>query len=175
MRLPASLPLALLLAGGVAFAQAQWSRIVVQPGKFSVEMPPSQRYEQRYEQKPMQAAGGGRYTMHQYVVERGGRAFVVQGATYPWSVDVSNPRVNLQAGLDSAARELDGSAWAEVKWLDLQGLVAFDAVGRKGDVVFRSYSAMSGSDFVTLTYAGPVGTERAPEVERFVSSLKLGR
>ena len=148
-----------LLAAGVALAQGQWTTLRVAPGRFLVELPAKPRYERKG-------------AVHQYIVEMNSRAFVVQGGTYPWSVDVSDPRARLQADLASAARELNGGAWSEVKWSELP---AADAVGRKEGTVIRSYSTLVGPDFVTLTYAGPPGSERAPEVERFIGSLKRAR
>jgi hypothetical protein len=133
--------------------------VLVQPGRFSVELPAKHRYERKD-------------GVHRYVVEINQRAFVVQGGTYPWNLDVSNPRARLEADLENAARELNGGAWSELKWTDLPGV---DAIGRKEGSVVRSYSALVGSDFVTLTYAGPPGSERAPEVERFIASLRRVR
>jgi hypothetical protein len=150
---------AALLWCGLAFAQSKWTTVLVQPGRFSVELPAAHRYELKG-------------AVHQYVVEINQRAFVVQGGTYPWNIDVSDPRARLQADLINAARELNGGAWSEVKWSELP---AADAVGRKEGVVIRSYSTLIGADYVTLTYAGPPGSERAPEVERFIGSLKRVR
>ena len=133
--------------------------MLVQPGRFSVELPAKHRYERKG-------------AVHEYVVETSNRAFVVQAGTYPWNVDVSDPRARLQADLASASRELNGGAWSEVKWSEPP---AADAVGRKDGAVIRSYSTLVDSDYVTLTYAGPPGSERAPEVERFIKSLRRVR
>jgi hypothetical protein len=152
---------ALLWCGG-ALAQSQWSTLLVQPGRFSVELPAKHRYEQKD-------------ALHRYVVEINQRAFVVQGGTYPWNADVSNPRAKLEADLVTAARDLNDATWTEVKWTTFGELPAFDAVGRQGSTTVRSFSTLNGPHFVTLTYAGPAGTERAPEVERFIASLRRVR
>lgn len=133
--------------------------MLVQPGRFSVELPAKYRYE----------SNGG---VHRYIVEINQRAFVAQGGTYPWNVDVSDPRAKLEADLVTAARDLNDGKWIEVKWSDLPGV---EAIGRREGSVVRSYSRLIDADFITLTYAGPPGSERSPEVERFIASLRRVR
>jgi hypothetical protein len=159
MRPPAAVIVAALLCSGVALAQMQWTTVLVQPGRFSVELPAKYRYERN--------AG-----VHRYIVEINQRAFVVQAGTYPWNVDVSDPRARLEADLLAAAHDLDDGKWTEVKWTDLPGV---EAIGRKDGTVVRSYSRLVDADFVTLTYAGPPQSERNPEVERFIASLRRVR
>ena len=159
MRPPAAVIVAALLCSGVALAQPLWTTVLVQPGRFSVELPAKYRYEQ--------SAG-----VHRYVVEINQRAFVAQGGTYPWNVDISDPRARLETDLVAAARDLNDGKWTEVKWSDLP---AVEAIGRKDGTVVRSYSRLIDTDFVTLTYAGPSGSERNPEVERFFASLRRAR
>jgi hypothetical protein len=153
--------IAALLWCALALAQT-WTTVLVQPGRFSVELPAKHRYEQKG-------------ALHQYVVEINQRAFVVQGGAYPWNVDLSDPRARLEADLATAARDLNDATWTEVKWTTFGEQPAFDAVGRRDNTTVRSFSTLNGSHFVVLTYAGPAGTERAPEVERFIASLRRTR
>ena len=69
--------------------------------------------------------------MHQYLLEQGNVAFVAQTAVYPDDVNVSNPRVNLQGGLDNAAKNMESRQVISIDWLTHQGSVASDAVGSR--------------------------------------------
>ena len=122
----------------------------------------------------MRTGAGSNYTMHQYLLEQGAVAYVVQTATYPADVNVSNHRTNLQGGLDNAAKNMEGGKWASVGWLTHQGQTAVDAVGVRGGHAIRSFSVMKGRQIVTLTYAGPAGSARSDDVNRFVASLRVG-
>jgi hypothetical protein len=113
--------------------------------------------------------------MHQLIVELDDSAFVVQSAVYPSSVDLSDPRANLQGGLDNAAKGHDGGRWLEVNWTMRQGLQAVDGVARRGDTVIHNFSLLNGRQIIALTYAGPLGTERSAEVNRFIDSMRVAR
>jgi hypothetical protein len=76
--------------------------------------------------------------------------------------------------LDNAAKGMEGGKWISIDWLTHQGLIASDAVGSKGGNAIRSFSVMKGRQIFTLTYAGPPGTARAADVNRFVGSLRVG-
>jgi hypothetical protein len=87
---------------------------------------------------------------------------------------VSNHKANLQGGLDNAAKNMEGGKWASVGWQSHQGLTAVDAIGVRGEHAIRSFSVMKGRQIVTLTYAGPPGSARSADVDRFVGSLRIG-
>jgi hypothetical protein len=154
-----------------AAAQTAWHTLAGPERKFFVELPAAPQYLQ----EPMKAGTGESYAMHQYLLERADTAYVVQTATYPPSVDVSSPRGNLQAGLDNAAKGMDGGAFSEIKWLTHQGLTAVEALGMRNAFAIRSYSVLAGRQMITLTYAGPRGSARSADADRFVNSLSLAR
>lgn len=155
---------------GGAPAPAQWQTVAGTDRGFSADMPAAPQYKP----VPMKTAAGSVYTMHQYLLEQGSVAFVAQTAVYPDDVNVSNPRANLQGGLDNAAKNMEGGKWISIDWLTHQGSVASDAVGSRSGNAIRSFSVMKGRQIFTLTYAGPPGTARSADVNRFVGSLRVG-
>jgi hypothetical protein len=160
----ASLVLA-LVAGGVA-AQ-DWRTVTAKDGSFTVEMPA----EPQYTTTPVKTGAGTDYTRNNYISEEGGRAFVLQTATYPSDVNLSNRKSNLQAGLDSAANQMEGGKWANIRWTTYQGEPATDASGVKPPFHVRNFSVIKGRTIYTLTYAGPPGTATSADVNRFINSL----
>jgi hypothetical protein len=128
----------------------------------------------KYTTTEMKTGTGSLYTVHQYLLEQGEVAYIVQMATYPEDINVSNPRTNLQGGLDALAKSMEGAKWTSVDWLSHQGLTASDAVGstRSGHAI-RSFSVMKGRQVFTLIYAGEPGTARSVDVNRFVASLRV--
>lgn len=163
-----ALALTLVLAGG-ALAQSPWHSLKVPSLGFTVEMPA----EPKYSTKPMKTGKGSQYTMHEYLLEAGERAFVIQTSIYPPDVNVANPQTNLQGGLDNAAKNMDGGRWASINWVKHQGITAVDASGRRNKFEIRSYSVLKGRQIFALTYAGPDGSGRSAEVQRFINSLRV--
>jgi hypothetical protein len=168
LRVPAALGLLVLLAGA-ALGQAEWHKMTGPDKSFTAELPESPRYTPVQLRSPV----GKPYTMHQYLHEQGAVAFVVQTVVYPSDVNVSSPQVNLQNGLDNAARNMDGGKWASVEWIKHQGLTAADATGARGGSEVRSLLVIKGRQLVTLTYAGPPGSARSDDANRFIASLRL--
>jgi hypothetical protein len=163
------------LAGG-AWAQGQgqgqgaWHRMTGPDRGFTAELPTAPKYTAT----KMKTGSGAAYTMHQYVAEVDDVGYVVQTATYPGDADVSKPRAVLEAGLDNAARNMDGGAWASIDWPEQRpGLTAYDAVGARKGLAVRSYSVIRGRQVVTLTYAGPSGSARSADADRFIGSLRV--
>jgi hypothetical protein len=139
--------------------------------------PPTCRRAQVYDDADETSAGSG-YTMHQYLLEQGPVAYVIQTAVYPADVNVSNHRANLQGGLDNAAKNMEGGKWASIGWVTHQGLTGVDAIGVRGEHAIRSFSVMKGRQIVTLTYAGPAGlgpVARRRPVRRLSARRPLGR
>jgi hypothetical protein len=137
---------------------------------FTAELPA----EPKYTATQMRTGTGSLYTVHQYLLEQGDVAYIVQTATYPEDINVSNPRTNLQGGLDNLAKSMEGAKWGSVDWVTQQGLTAADAVGARSGHAIRSFSAMKGRQVFTLIYAGALGTARSADVNRFVGSLRVG-
>ncbi len=154
---------------GAARAQPAWQAYKGQNGSYAVEFPAPPKETE----VTMKTAKGTAYAMHQYVVELGPSAFVAQTSEYPSEVNVSNPRSNLEAGLKNAEKNLKDGKWANITWLKHQNFIASDATGEREGHVIRSYSVMKGYRIITLTYAGPPGSERSSDVERFIKSLKI--
>jgi hypothetical protein len=146
-----------------------WHTVTGLNSSFNVDMPGPPKYST----PEMRTSAGSTYTMHQHLFESGPRAFVAQTAVYPNDVNVSNPRANLQGGLDNAAKNMEGGKWISIAWLTHQGSLASDAVGSKGGNAIRSFSVMKGRQIFTFTYAGPIGTHHSQDVERFLRSLHI--
>ena len=151
--------------------QGEWHTMTGPERSFTADLPSAPKYTATQ----MKTGTGAAYTMHQYMVEVGDIAYVVQTAIYPPDVNISKPRANLQGGLDNAAKNMEGGKWVDVDWSARQGLVAVDAVGVRKGFAVRSFSTMKGRQIVTLTFAGPAGTARSPDADRFVGSLRMGQ
>jgi hypothetical protein len=154
----------------LATEAASWQKVSGPEQSFSAEMPAAPKYTSQ----EMRTAAGSPYTMHQYLLEQGNVAYVAQTAIYPADVNVSNHRTNLQGGLDNAAKNMEGGKWASIGWGTYQGLTSVDAVGERTSHAIRSFSVMKGRQIITLTYAGPTGSARSPDAERFMTSLRIG-
>ena len=169
--LAAAVALMALVFTQEAVGQADWHTMTGPDKSFTADIPSSPKYTAMQ----MKTGSGSTYTMHQYLLEVGDIAYVIQTAVYPNDVNVANPRANLQGGIDNAAKNMEGGKWASVDWVVHQGLTAVDAVGVRTGNAIRSFSVMKGRQIYTLTYAGPTGTARAPDVDRFVASLRIAK
>jgi hypothetical protein len=149
--------------------QAHWQTLTGAERGFSVELPAAPAYTA----SELRTGAGAPYTLHQYVVDAGNLAYVVQSTTYPPEVNLASPRANLQGGLDNAAKGLEGGRWGSVDWLSYQGQLAVSAIGVRGSNAIRSFSVLKGRQLVTLTFAGPPGSARSADAEHFIGSLKL--
>jgi hypothetical protein len=137
---------------------------------FFVEMPGAPVY------KVLDAvsAGGTRFVYHSYSLEYRRLSFVAQTALYPADVDVRNARANLQSVLDDRVQRLAGGKWTQVDWKTVQGAPAVEAVGPlAGGNALRQLAVLKGRRFVSLGYLAPADAMRAPEAQRFFSSLRL--
>jgi len=155
--------------GQGATGEAQWHTITGPDKSFTADMPAAPKYTATQ----MKTGAGTMYTMHQYLLEQGDVAYVVQSAVYPTEVNVTNPRANLQGGLDNAAKNMEGGKWGSVDWVTYQGQTGVSATGVRGGHAIRSFSVLKGRQIFTLTYAGPAGTAQSPDVARFVNSLRV--
>ena len=156
-------------ASPAAEQTAAWHTTTGPERSFTADLPAAPSYTTM----EMRTAAGSSYTMHQYLLERGEVAYVVQTATYPADVKVSNHRINLQGGLDTAAKNMEGGKWDSIGWATHQGLTAVDAIGARGSHAIRTFSVMKGPRVFTLTYAGPSGSARSADVDRFIGSLRI--
>ena len=148
-----------------------WQTVAGPDRTFTADMPAAPSYSSN----EMRTVAGSNYTMHQYLLEQGDVAYVAQTAIYPADVSVSNHRTNLQGGLDNAAKNMEGGKWASVGWVTYQGLTGVDAIGERSNHAIRSFSVMKGRQIVTLTYAGPPGSARSAEADKFMASLRVGQ
>jgi len=149
---------------------AAWHTVTGPDNSFTAELPAAPTYTS----SRVATGTGSLYTLHQYLLEQGDVAYVVQTAVYPEDINVANPRVNLQGGLDNLAKSMEGAKWGSVDWVTHQGMTSADAVGLKSGHAIRSFSAMKGRQVFTLIYAGTPGTARSADVNRFVASLRVG-
>jgi hypothetical protein len=169
-RLPAAVAIAaVLVIAWTASAQDAWHTMTGPDRSFTADLPIAPKYTPQ----KMQTATGTAYTMHQYMVEQGATAYVVQSAVYPPDVKVDTPETNLKAGIENAAKKMEGGKWSTIDWVTHQGLVAVDAIGNRSGHEVRSFSVIKGRQIYTLTYAGPTGTARSAEVNRFIGSLRI--
>ena len=148
-----------------------WYSVTGPERSFTADLPAAPKYTAT----EMKTGTGSLYTVHQYLLEKGEVAYIVQAATYPEDINVANPRTNLQGGLDNLAKSMEGAKWASVDWVTHQGLTATDAVGLRSGHAIRSFSVMKGRQVFTLIYAGAPGTARSADVDRFVGSLRVGQ
>ncbi|SJZ75850.1 hypothetical protein SAMN02745126_02177 [Enhydrobacter aerosaccus] len=147
-----------------------WYGVEVEDNVFTVQMPgiPDHRIVSDV------SARGTPFQLHSYSVEAGGFSYVAQSALYPGDVDANNPRIILQAALDSRAHSLDGGKWSKVEWRTVGGATAVDSVGPvRGGSELRELVLLKGRRFVSLAFLGPAGTAGGPQAERFFKSLKL--
>jgi hypothetical protein len=152
-----------------AVEPATWHTVTGPEKSFTAELPAPPKYTTT----EMKTGTGSLYTIHQYLLEQGDIAYIVQMATYPEDINVSNPRTNLQGGLDNLAKGMEGAKWVSIDWVSHQGLTASDAVGTRSGHAIRSFSVMKGRQVFTLIYAGEPGTARSADVNRFVASLRV--
>jgi hypothetical protein len=148
---------------------AVWHTVTGPEKSFTADLPAAPQYTTT----EMKTGTGSLYTLHQYLLEQDEVAYIVLTATYPEDINVSNPRANLQGGLDNLARSMEGAKWVSVDWVSHQGLTATDAVGTRSGHAIRSFSVMKGRQVFTLIYAGGPGTARSADVNRFVGSLHV--
>ena len=120
---------------------ASWHTTTGPERSFTADMPAAPKYTAT----PMRTAAGSGYTMHQYLLEQGEVAYVIQTAVYPTDVNVSNHRNNLQGGLDNAAKNMEGGKWASIGWVTHQGFTAVDAVGRRSGHTIRLFLGHEGT------------------------------
>jgi hypothetical protein len=149
----------------------EWQTVTGPEKSFTADLPAAPKYTATQ----MKTGTGSIYTVHQYLLEQGDVAYIVQSAVYPEDINVANPRTNLQGGLDNLAKGMEGAKWASVDWVTHQGLTASDAVGARSGHAIRSFSVMKGRQVFTLIYAGAPGTARSADVNRFVGSLRIGQ
>jgi hypothetical protein len=162
---------AAMAAGESVRGQEAWHTLTDVERGFTVELPAAPKYQPT----ELRTGAGALYTMHRYVLAEGEHAYVVETTTYPSEVDVATPRANLQGGLDSAAKQMDAGKWASIDFLTHQGFPAVNAMGVRRDNAIRCFAVLKGRQFISLSYAGPLGSAQGPAVERFVGSLKFAK
>lgn len=150
----------------------QWYGVEVEDNVFTVQMPgiPDHRIVNDV------SARGTPFQLHSYSLDAGGFSYVAQSALYPDDVDAGDPRMILQAALDSRARNLEGGKWRKVDWRHIQGATAVESEGplRSGNSL-RQLVVLKGRRFVSLAFLGPAGSVDSSEAQRFFNSLKLQR
>ncbi|MBS0220700.1 MAG: hypothetical protein JSR91_08160 [Proteobacteria bacterium] len=148
----------------------QWYGVEVEDNVFTVQMPgvPDHRIVRDV------SAHGTPFQLHSYSLDAGGFSYVAQSALYPGDVDAGNPRVILQAALDSRAHSLEGGKWSKIDWRQIQGASAVESVGPlRGGKALRQLVLLKGRRFVSLAFLGPVGSVTGSDAQRFFNSLKL--
>lgn len=171
----AAVSLVAALAPAPALAQGAWQTMRGVWGDFTVQV----LGKGRYSTGQTEPSDGRSSLIHRHVYWNlaPGRlmSFGVQYTEYPPGTDVSNPRNSLQAGVNRAARGMDGSRFDRVEWRTIAGRPAFDAIGYRGQRVNRIFAVMRGRRIYTLTFSGPRGSEHGPEAQRFFRSFRFTR
>jgi hypothetical protein len=153
-------------------SQPVWHKQQAPNGEFTVEMPGTPKYK-RVDGK---SQSGAAYSYHQYTLDHEGRAFVAQTGTYPADVDVRDPKRNLTVVLEASGARLMSKKWDSITWTKLQGATAGEAIGLMNEKLqFRNIVLLKGSQMSTFGFAGPPGTVRGLDAERFFKSLRLGQ
>ena len=164
-----ALALGLIYAGSIC-AQTGWYRLKGPGGVFTVEVPS----QPGYRTENATSGGGTPFIYHSYTLDHEGRAFVVQTATYPRDVEVSDPRVNLQSALNASEAHLATKKWDKISWMQVHGSPAAEALGVMNDTLhFRNVLILKGRQMYSLGYAGPPGTVRSEDANRFFGSFRI--
>ncbi len=168
--------LPLLALAGMAHAQKKlvvplaWYGVRVEDNVFTVEMPgvPDHRIVDD------RSARGTAFQLHSYSLETGGYSYVAQTALYPFDVDITDPRVILQAALNGRVQQLVGRKWSKVDWREIDGAFAVESVGAlAGGNALRQLILLKERRFVSLAFLGNAAGATGVEAERFFKSLKL--
>lgn len=165
----AALGLALVALSGFASAQEAWYTMIGPEQTFTADLPGNPKYTAGQAATP----AGVAYTTHQYQLEQGESAYLVQFVSYPKDVVVADPQWVLQQALDRTAAGMEGGKWASTNFTKLKGALSVNAVGQRGGSEVRSYMVLKGRQLITLVHIGAAGSAVAPDTERFVSSLKI--
>jgi hypothetical protein len=165
----AVLGLALVAFGSFASAQEAWYTMTGPEQTFTADLPANPTYTEGQTATP----AGVAYTTHQYRLEQGDSAYVVQFVAYPKDVVVADPQWVLQQALDRTAAGMEGGKWANTNFVKLKGALSVNAVGQRGGSEVRSYMVLKGRQLFTLIHVGAAGSAIAPDTERFVASLKI--
>lgn len=161
---------------GAAHAQKKlempltWYGVRVEDNAFTVEMPgiPDHRVVNDV------SARGTSFQLHSYSLETGGYSYVAQTALYPADVDVTQPRLILQAALNGRAQQLVGRQWTKTDWRQVTGAAAVESVGAvAGGNAVRQLTLLKERRFVSLAFLGNAAGATGVEAERFFKSLRL--
>jgi len=154
---------------GFASAQEAWQTMTGPEQSFTAELPATPKYSTGQAATP----AGVAYTTHQYQVEQGPSAYVVQYVDFPKDVVVGDQQWVLQQALDRTAAGMDGGKWTSTSFTKLKGALSVNAVGQRGGNEVRSYMVLKGRQLYTLIHIGAAGSAASPDTERFVASLKI--
>jgi hypothetical protein len=155
-----------------AVAQTAWHKLEGPAGLFLVEVPAKPEYKAQ----EAKSGRGTTFTYHSFSLDHDDKAFVVQTATYPADVDVSKPRANLEKALEASGKHLASKKWDKLSWTKFEGYEAVEATGKmNANLEFRNFLVLKGRQMYSLGFAGPPGSLRSPEADRFFGSMRLSR
>lgn len=147
----------------------EWRTVAGPDGAFTAEMPGAPAYS-KTEGKTQP---GTAYTSHQYIVEKGPRAFILTATVFDESADFSDAREYLQRLTDDGASREESGKWISVDWKTVQGFTAVETVGFKRGFEWRTLWVLRGRQLISLLYAGRPGTTRSEDAGRFLESLNI--
>ena len=147
-----------------------WYGVRIDENAFTIEMPgiPDHRIVNDM------SARGTAFQLHSYSLETGGYSYLAQTALYPFDVDITQPRLILQASLNGRVQQLVGRQWTRTAWREIAGAAAVEAVGAMaGGNALRQLNLLKERRFVSLAFLGSAAGVTGVEAERFFKSLKL--
>jgi hypothetical protein len=162
---------AFIALAGLASAQEAWHTMTGPEDAFTAELPATPKYAEGQAATP----AGVAYTTHQYQLDHGGSAYVVQFVAYPKDVVVADQQWVLRQALDRTAAGMDGGKWTSTNFVKLKGALAVDAMGQRGGNEVRSYMVLKGRQLFTMIHIGGAGSAASPDTERFMASLKIAQ
>jgi hypothetical protein len=160
---------AFIALAGFASAQEAWHTMTGPEQTFTAELPATPKYSTGQAATP----AGVAYTTHQYQLEHGDSAYLVQFVDYPKDVVVGDQQWVLQQALDRTAAGMDGGKWTSTNFTKLKGALSVNAVGQRRGNEVRSYMVLKGRQLYTLIHIGAAGSAASPDTDRFVASLKI--
>ena len=166
-----ALAAAFMALAGRTWAQEAWHTLRGPEDSFTAELPATPKYAAGQAATP----AGVAYTTHQYQLEQGPSAYLVQYLAYPKDVVVGDQQWVLRQALDRTAAGMDEGKWTSTNFVKLKGALTVDAVGQRGGNEVRSYMVLKGRQLFTLIHIGAAGSAASPDTERFVASLKIAQ
>ena len=146
-----------------------WYRLRSPDGRFSIEMPGNPEHTERVGE-----AANPAISQHIYISRSSGMTFVVITSVYPDTVDLSNPRSNLEKAVDILVKSKKYKA-DDLVWKKINGFDALEVTLTQLESMIQSQniSLFAGYSRISATISGPPGSVQSPEAKRYIESLSV--